>query len=161
MGTSIGAALDYLIDELPSALGAIVPEVVVADGWPEQISDSYVVIGRTNVEDASAADGNLEWIYVGQGRIEETYQLPGYIECTRPGPSQKPARQAVLDLWDGLVKFIHDDPSLGGLIDSGRVALPSMLSLGQTADAGDTGASGQERRAVLPFEIRVQHTYIP
>lgn len=160
-GVSIGIVIDHFVEQLPAALGAIDPTALVCDNWPEEEAQGYVVIGHTSPESGVGADGEQMYLTLGGGRVEEHYSIPCYIEVTRPGPSQKPSRDAAINLLNGVVLFVASDPTLATLLVRGRYALLSKLQLIQTQDAADTGESGLLRRTVIPFEIAVQNTYVP
>jgi hypothetical protein len=160
MGTSIGRVIDYLVAGLAGPLTALDPLARVVDNQPNADSESWVVIGRASDEQATV--GNAETVYteLGAGRIEESYTLPGYVQVYRSGPSQKPARDAAIVLFDGIVKFVYADPTLGGIITRGRVGVVSRMSLTQTQDDDDTGG-GDLRLAAIEFELAIKNSYIP
>lgn len=160
MGTSIGAVIDYLVAGLPAPLAAIDPLVRVVDNQPNADSDSWVNVGRSADDHGAAGDPENVYTELGAGRIEETYTLPGYVQVYRPGPAQKPARDAAIALIDGIVRFVHADPTLGGILTRGRVGIMSRLSLTQTEDDDDTGG-GDLRLALIGFELTIRNTYIP
>lgn len=161
MGTSIGAAIDYLVAGLPARLALIEPMVIVADNWPDKESRSFVVIGHTSPDSGAAADGEDQYLELGALRVEESYSIACYVDVIRNGPAQKPARDAAIALFDGVVAFVHADMTLGGLITRGRFAMASKVQLSQTQDVTDTGEAGLLRRAVISFEIAVHNSYIP
>ena len=175
MGASFGAVIDYLVAGYTSgatvqvapgstvnvpALSTIEPTVTVADNEPSTSSESQVVIGRTSP--SSGAAGTVDWSYteLGAGRIEENYSIPGYVAVWRPGPAQKPARDAMLALTDGVVLLVHTDPTFGGILQRGRYAVVSRVQFNQTQDDEDT-AGGGYMYACADFEITVTNTYIP
>ena len=160
MGTAIGAAIDYLVTGLTEVMATVDGRLRVADNWPDTLGDGYLVIGHTSSQDGGAADADNVWYDLGALRIEESFSIPCYIEITRPGPSQKLARDAAITVFDATVDFIRSDLSLGGALNRGRVAIASHLHLTQTADAEDTGEHGALRRAVLAFQIDCKNTYL-
>lgn len=172
---SFGQVIDYLVGSLTNgvavqvapgstvnvpALSTIDPTVAVSDNEPLTTSESQVVIGRTSP--SSGAAGTVDWSYVelGAGRIEENYLIPGYVAVWRPGPAQKPARDAMVALTNGVVSLVHTDPTLGGILQRGRIATVSRVQFNQTQDDEDT-AGGGYMYACADFEITVQNTYIP
>ena len=161
MGSALPAVIDYLVTGLPAPLTAIDPSVVVADNEPGLESDSLVVIGRSGPTAGDASSAQNQFGALGGLRFEEDWTLEGYIDCTRPGPSQKPARDAVFALYDGLLKFLNSDPTLGGNLLHGRFATLSGVQYRQTQDDDDTGASGALRRATVSFTVNVPNSYLP
>lgn len=161
MGTVIGAAIDYLVNGLPGVLTPIDPIVYVADNEPAYQTQSLVVVGRQGPQSGVAANGADEYRELGAARLDEAWSLDLYIQCFRPGPAQKPARDAVLALYDGLIKFLHSDPTLDGIVLMGRYAQVGRTQLTQTQDDADTGTSGDLRMAQISLEIAIPNTYIP
>ena len=161
MGTSVGGAIDYLVAALPALLTAVDSSAVVADNEPLVTSHSLVVIGRTEPENAGAADGSQMVVNLGAGRREESYVVPCFISVYRNGPAQKPARDAAIALFDVVAHLVAADPTLGGLLQLGRAAYMDRMQLVQTRDAGDTGDAGSMRLALIIFDIHVSNTYIP
>lgn len=175
MGASFAQVIDYLVGGYTAGatvtvgpgstvnvppLSAIDGTVVVSDNEPVLTAQSQVVIGRTSP--SSGAAGTVDWSYqeLGAGRIEEQYTIPGYVAVWRPGPAQKPARDAMVALIDGVVALVHTDPTLGGILQRGRYAHVSRVQFNQTQDDEDT-AGGGYLYACADFEITVQNSYIP
>lgn len=175
MGISYGQVIDYLVTSLTSGvavtvtpgntvtvapLTSIEATAVVSDNAPVTSSETQVIIGRTSP--ASGAAGDVDWAYqeLGAGRIEESYVIPGYVAVWRPGPAQKPARDAMVSLVDGVVGLVHTDPTFGGILQRGRYAIVSKVAFHQTQDDEDT-AGGGYMYACADFEITVQNSYIP
>ena len=161
MGTVIGAVIDYLVAGLPAPLSAIAADVVVADNEPGLTSESLIVIGRAAPDSGTAAGGQDDYRILGARRLSEDWTLDGYIHCLRDGPAQKPARDAAIGLYDGLISFLQSDLTLGGLLTFGRYARAGGVQLTQTQDDEDTGASGAQRMAMISFELVIPNTYIP
>ena len=161
MGTSIGAAIDYIVAALPAPLILVDPTAVVVDNDPSVSAQSMVIIGRTEPENALAADGSQMIVSLGAGRREENYLIPCFISVYRQGPQQKPARDAAIALFDVVAHLIASDVTLGGLLQQGRRAVVDRMQLVQTRDSGDTGDSGAMRLAMVVFDIQVTNTYIP
>jgi hypothetical protein len=171
MGTSWGAAIDYLHTSLSNGvttpMGAVIPAlstldplVVVTDNEPATTSPSMVVIGRTSAEIGDLGSATAQYAELGAGRIEEDYTIPGYVDVFRPGPTQKPARDAAIVLFDGIVRLIHTDPTFGGVLQRGQVGMVSRFAPYQTQDEQDVAAGGQ-LRARIAFDIAVHNKYIP
>ena len=161
MGTSVGAAIDYIVAALPPLVTAVDPTAVVVDNDPMFSSQSIVVIGRTEPENAMAADGSQMIVILGAGRREENYLIPCFISVYRQGPAQKPARDAAIALFDVVGHLIASDVTLGGVLQQGRRAEIQKMQLVQTRDSNDTGDSGAMRLAIVVFDIHVSNTYIP
>lgn len=166
MGVSVGQAIDYLYSgtgpngTLLAALAAVDPTVVLADNEPQSSSQSMVFIGRADPGNAEAAAGTRQYIVLGAGRSEESYAIPCYISVSRPGPAQKPARDAALALFDALAHFIQADLTLGGVLLAGRYAQLAQVTLTQTLDESDTGG-GAFRTAYVTFDIHCTNLYTP
>jgi hypothetical protein len=167
MGVSIGAAIDYLMTGTPAggtaladALTAVDPVALLSDNDPTMSSQSMVFIGRTDPENASTATGTRQFIVLGAQRSEEDYIIPCYISVTRPGPAQKPARDAALALFDAVAHFVQADLTLGGVLTNGRSANIADLTLTQTRDDTDT-AGGALRIAWVMFGIQCRNLYTP
>ena len=170
MGTSIGAAIDYLVAGLTNGktvgavtippLTSINPVVEVADNLPQTASGVWVIIGRTDTTAGTAGTGTNTYVELGATRIEEQYTLPGLVYVETSGPGQKAARDAAIALYDGVVRLVHADPTLGGLLERGRVGLVSSLGLTQTDDDHDAAGAGGVV-AQIHFDLQIQNTYIP
>jgi hypothetical protein len=161
MGTSIGAAIDYIVAGLPALLTAAIPTAQLADNEPALQSDSLVVIGRTDPENAIGSDGTQMIVTLGANRRQEEYVIPCFVQVYRPGPAQKTARDAAITLFDVTARFIASDPTLGGALQQGRYAYIDKMQLIQTRDSEDTGSSGAMRLAVVTFNIHAANHYIP
>ena len=161
MGTSVGAAIDYIVANLTPAVIAIDSTAVVVDNDPSFSSQSMVVIGRTEPENAMAADGSQMIINLGASERQEDYNIPCFISVYRQGPAQKPARDAAIALFDATAHLIAADVTLGNLLRKGRRAEIARMQLVQTRDSNDTGDSGAMRLALIVFDIHVMNTYIP
>jgi hypothetical protein len=167
MGVSIGQAIDYLCtgsstagSTLLAALTAVDSTVVLADNEPMAASQSMVFIGRADPGNAEAATGTRQYMVLGAGRSEESYIIPCFISVSRPGPAQKPARDAAIALFDAVAHFVQADLTLGGVLLQGRYAQISQVTLTQTLDENDTGG-GAYRAAWVSFDIHCTNHYIP
>ena len=161
MGTSVGAAIDYIVANLTPAVTAIDSTAVVVDNDPSFSSQSMVVIGRTEPENAMAGDGAQMIINLGAQERQEDYNIPCFISVSRQGPAQKPARDAAIALFDATAHLIAADVTLGNLLRKGRRAEIARMQLVQTRDSNDTGDSGAMRLAIIVFDIHVANTYTP
>ena len=161
MGTSIGGAIDYIVANLPAPVAAVDATAVVADNDPIVTSKSLVVIGRNSPEDGTAADGSQMIVVLGANERQEGYTIPCFVSVYRPGPAQKPARDAAIALFDVVGHLIAADVTLGGLLQQGRRAEIQKMQLVQTRDSNDTGDSGAMRLALITFDINCTNTYAP
>lgn len=162
MGTSLGAAIDYLTSPaLLAALQAVDPTVLLVDNYPTQASQSMVYIGRTDPDNAQANNGSQTPLTLGMNSRDEQYAIPCYISTIRPGPAQKPARDAAIALLDVVAHFIATDPTLGGVLKAGRYAWISTINLVQTRDPDDAGEAGAQRTAWLTFDVLAHNHYQP
>jgi hypothetical protein len=159
MGTSIGAAIDYVVSALQPAVLAIDSNALVVDNYPTYTSKTMVFIGRTSPNDANAVSGAQQIVTVGANRQEEQYVIPCYISVYRPGPAQKPARDAALAMFDAVAHLIATDRTLGGVLLMGRYAQIENFVLEQTIDAEDAGESGTLRTAWISFNINAKNHY--
>lgn len=158
-GTTIGGAIDYLLAGLEPVLRPLAADLSLADGMATQSSNTLVTIGRNGPASGMATDmGTTAWAELGQARVQEEYLLHNFIQVYRG--TQRIARQDCIALYNATVKFLHDDPSLGGLITRGRAALVTQFQLEQTADDRDTGG-GVLRLACIDFALHVTNAYVP
>jgi len=165
MGASIGPAIDYLISgtnvntgtTLLADLTAIDSSVVLLDAVENKTSQSAVFIGKRAIDSADSMSGDDSLLVLGAGRVQEDYEIPCFIAANRPGPDMKPARDAALALFNGVMHWLAADRTLGGVLLQGRFAEVTAKSLIQDG-APDTGAI---RVAIFPFSIRVRNHYIP
>ena len=161
MGTSVGAAIDYIVATLTPAVLAVDATAIVVDNDPMFSSSSIVVIGRTDPENAMAGDGSQMIVSLGALERQEDYVIPCFISVYRQGPAQKPARDAAIALFDATAHMIAADVTLGNLLRKGRRAEIARMQLVQTRDSNDTGDAGAMRLAIIVFDIHVMNTYVP
>jgi len=159
MGASWGAVIDYLVTGLAAPLAAAQADAEPFDNVPREAGSTAVVIGREAPDSGGAGSGTMAYAELGAGRIQENYTVPGYIQCWRPGPDQKPARDAAISLLDAVITFVHADPTLGGLLQRGRIGIVGQVAFRQTQDEQDL--AGGALYAGIDFELQVQNTYIP
>jgi hypothetical protein len=167
MGVSIGKAIDYLVSgtntagmTLLAALLAVDATAVLADNMPDAGSQSMVFIGRTSPDDAATGAISRQFIVLGATRSSEDYIIPCFISVTRPGPAQKPARDAALALFDTIAHWVQADLTLGGVLTNGRSANIADLQLTQTRDDEDTSGGAQQVAWVM-FGIHCTNLYTP
>jgi hypothetical protein len=162
MGTSLGAAIDYLTaPALLTALQAVDKAALLVDNVPTSSSQSMVFIGRTDPGNAQANNGAQTPITLGLGSRDEEYAIPCYISASRPGPDQKPARDAAIALFDVVAHYIAQDTTLGGVLKGGRYAWISTILLEQTLDPADSELAGGQRIAYLSFDVLAHNHYQP
>ena len=157
MGTSIGAAIDYIVAGLVAPATAADPSAVVVDGVHASVSQTMILIGKAELESVTALTGQQQPLVLGANRREEEYDIPCLIYAARPGPTVKPARDAAITQFDVVAHFIANDQTLGGILLQGRSAFISSVSINQDV-AGDAGA---ERICWIPFSIHARNHYIP
>jgi hypothetical protein len=162
MGTATGAAIDYLVAQLPAVLTAIDPTVVVIDAWATSgtESQSQVWVGKDAQMNAEGALGSRLFLEIGAGKVTESVDIPCFIYCRRPGPAQKPARDASLAIFDAVVLLVMSDMTLGGVILGGRIAQVHDLKLSQTSSSKDT-AGGATAIAGVEFTLHFENHYKP
>lgn len=170
-GTALGAAIDYLVSALQNGVttpkGTVIPPlsatdatVVVGDDIPAQDSQSWFVIGRQGLQVGLAAEVTAAHVTLGALRIDETWTIDWFAACYRPGPDQKPARDAVKALYDAFVLLLQADLSLGGAIGDGYAEITRLL-YDQTQDTADGGASGATRKALIGGSLTFTNRYVP
>lgn len=161
MGTSIGAAIDYLVTETVAPCQAVDPVAVVVDSWPAAITYSMVYIGRTSADVATTSDGTEQALALGMNSRDEEYSIPCFIQCARPGPEQKPSRDAAIALFDAVNDVIAKDMTLGGALKSRTGALVDNIRVIQTRNTADTGQAGSLRITTITFDVHCTNKYIP
>lgn len=177
MGTSIGPAIDYLVALFGSGftgtdlygqpltvppLSTINAGVIIGDTRPDSSGDVYVVVGRQSDQADSEVTATAQYQVLGRQRITESYTLPGHILVLGQGPDQKPTRDAALALFDGVTKLVWADPTLGGVLQDGRIGLVSQFTLGQPDEPTEVQASaGGGVAASVSFGIQVDNSYVP
>lgn len=177
MGTSIGGAIDYLVTLFGTgftgedpygqpltvpALTTINPDVLIADTRPEDSGDALVIVGRESDNVDSEVTATAAYQVLGRQRISEEYELPGHILVLGDGPDMKPVRDSCLALFDGVTKLVWADPTLGGLLQDGRVSLVSRFSLGQPdSPQGPWASAGGGVAASVTFALQVENSYVP
>lgn len=171
-GAAIGAVIDYLVDALTNGIttqsGTVIPPltdvdkfVAVGDGLPDQRTQSWFVIGRSGFDDGSAASATEAHTTLGALRIDELWDLDWFAACYREGPAQKPARDAVIALYDAFVRLLQADLTLGGLTHTGGYVEITRLELDQTLDDSEGGAAGNYRKAQISGQLTIKNNYYP
>lgn len=168
MGTSFAQVMDYLYSgvntfagntTLLQVLTAVDPMVALSDTLTVTDTPSQVTVGRPDYDQEQASDGTAEYQVMGQQKLTEDYRIQCYIECYRDGPAVKPARDAVIALYDAFVHWVWQDPTFGGALKDGRTGNISGFSL--NVMGGTTDSNGDQRVAVLSFFIAAKNHYIP
>lgn len=157
MGTSIGAAIDYIVAGLGTPLTIADSTAIVVDGIPQSISQSMVVIGKSSPDAPDAGSGSQLAVVLGANNESEDYEIPCFAYAYRPGPAVKPARDAAVALFDVVANFIANDRALGGVLQHGRYCEISPISLNQDRDE-DSGATVI---VWIPFSIHCKNHYTP
>ena len=176
MGTSIAAAIDYLVTNLRSgrtvqhplygqlvvpALNTIDPNVEVADNFLTSTDSPWVAVGRTTLDDDNGVDADAQYLVLGAQEIEESYTIPVLVMVEQDGTDQKTCRDAAVALYDGIVRLVWADPSLGGLLRRGRIAMVSNLAMTQPPPNPDSGtASGAAVSTTVSLSIQIKNTYL-
>jgi hypothetical protein len=177
MGTSIGAAIDHIITVCQDGytgldatgrtqltippLSTIAPSVEVADNYAEQSDGPWVIIGRASADEDSDLSAQAQYDVLGQQRISETYSIPGVIIVYGDGGTQKPVRDQAIALFDGVVKLIWADPTLGGVLDQGRIGILSQFTLTQSTPQQNGSTSAAGLSAEVSFQVQISNTYRP
>lgn len=171
MGTTIGAAIDYLVGIFENgltspvvvpALTTIDPDAVVGDVFPDEAGNVLIVVGRANDQADSEIAATAQYQVLGAQRISEAYRLPVHIVVTGEGPAYKSVRDQALALFDGVTKLVWADPTLGGILQNGRVGVVSEFVLTQPdAPTGEQFASGSGVSASVSLAVEIQNSYIP
>lgn len=167
MGTSYGKAIDYLYagtnsyagGSLKDALLAVDSSVSLQDTIPVANQQSMVVVGRPDFDQEQQTDGTAQYQVMGKQKITEDYQIHCYIECYRDGPDVKPVRDAAISLYDAFNHFVWLDPSLGNVLQDGRIAFVGGFDL--SVSGGTTDSPGDTRMALISFYLQVQNHYVP
>lgn len=160
-GTSIGQVIDWLVTALPAPARQVAADVEVADYAATTATKTYVYVGRQNIDDDESTAGELTYGALGKQRLDEAYTIPICIDVARNGPAYKPARDVALALLDVVVKTIHDDLTLGGIVQNGRIAQISNPELHQAPIRDGDGNDTALRRATVLLTLAVQNTYTP
>lgn len=177
MGTSIGAAIDYLVGIFGSgftgtdiyghaltvpALSTINAGVEVADTFPSTDGGVWVIVGRSAADVESQVVAQAQYQVLGRQRITESYELPGWVGVYGAGPDQKTTRDQCLALFDGVTKLVWADPTLGGVLQDGRISLVSQFTLDQPDEPSDSStSSGGGVAASVSFGLQVENSYVP
>lgn len=177
MGTSIGAAIDHLVTTFTNgftgtdiyqnpltvpSLPSINSTVEVVAVSPTTDDGCWVVVGRSDFQSESQIAATAQYQVLGRQRIEESYSLPCFILVFGQGPDWGPVRDQALALFDGAIKLVWADPTLGGILQDGRISLVDQFHLEQyDPTTEDTTSSGAAVGASVSFSLQVENSYIP
>lgn len=177
MGTTIGATIDYLVNRFTNgftgtdpyraalvvpALSTIDPLVEVANVSPVTGSGSWLIVGRADLGSESEVSATAQYQVLGRQRISEAYSVPCMILVFGSGPDWSTVRDTALALFDGAVKIVWADPSLGGILQQGRIGVVDQFSLTQyDPSTDDASSSGAAVGAAVSFALQVENSYIP
>lgn len=162
MSTSaLSGAFDYLVAHLPAVVTAVDPNGIVSEGWVATAPPPpapIVVVGMPSPDNASAADETRQYLALGSGQVEESFDIPCYIDVYVAGitGAQGQARAIACLVFDGVVDLIRSDLTLGGVLKRGRVAQLTDIRLVATRDEEEAQAG---RRSVLSFVVRCANFY--
>lgn len=171
MGTSMGAAIDYLVDKFtngvtaPNAAGQPVsyaglstvdPHVEVADGKTLTSDSPWVTVGCSGPNQDTDVPITADYMVLGRQRIDESYTIPCDIIQYGPEEQQSATRTACVALFDRCVQIVWADPTLGGLLQNGKIAHIARATLMQPQTARGDGTV-----AMIQFSVDVDNAYIP
>lgn len=156
MGSAIGPAFTYLVTNVPAQMQAVFADVAVNDGWVTDVSRHIFVIGRNSVDVAQASSGTNVFVELGAQHIEETFEIPCYIDCGTGGDDQSESRNDAVAMFDAFVTFLRSDLTLGGALTNGRYAQLGSVQVDQTYNEGE---AMQGRRTVISFSVVCRNKY--
>lgn len=157
MGTAIGAAIDYLVANVPHALEtAGLGGVIVADGWVTDVADQMFVIGRGSPEAPQAEAGVDAIMLLGGGEVDEEFTIPCYIDTWRGGIDQAGVRADAVAAFDAFVSLLRSDRTLGGCLQGGFYAQITNHSVNQTSDPAE---AAEGRRCLISFSLHCRNRY--
>jgi hypothetical protein len=157
MGTSIGAATDWLIANFTPAVAAVNPFVLVGDSVPLMDAASYVVVGRSLPDDPLAPSGTQIITAIGQNKVDEEYVIPCFVVAAVAGPSQKPSRDAVIALYDACAHVVTVDRTLGGTLSKWAEIVNIRVV---AANAKDTDKAGALCSTWIGFDVQCKNHYL-
>lgn len=150
MGSSIPAAVDYLVAQVTALPECALP-VVVYDGWPLRDADVAVAIGV--VPEGEDIDVEVVHAQLGANLEYETPVVPCIVWARKvagdPTKATKQARDAAFAIYDAIVAKVRADRTLGGAVRSGA-AIVTGLRMDQTSDAPE---AGEGRTCELRFHV--------
>lgn len=159
-GSSIPAAIDYLLTLAQQAATAVGVGTIVSDGWPAGIGESMFGVGADRppeTVDGSQAAGLLNYRDLGARTVDETYGVPCYIYSGSGGTSQSTVRLASFALWNAFFPLLRADLTLGGALGNGN-------NYARISDFGIEGPksaeeAGSGRYCLLTFTVVCENRY--
>jgi hypothetical protein len=159
MATSvIGQAIDYLVSTLaPLAAASVADALVIDSNTNDNLSPAMIWIARKGPEDRTAADLVNVTPLVGRRRVDETWNLYGFVDVKRDGTNQTVSRADAVKLYSVVIGLAITDPTLGGLLASG----PWWAELTGVTLRQPDPKSTAESRTLIPFTIKIKNRYYP
>lgn len=161
MSTSaLSGVFDYLLAQLPAVVNAVDANGVVVEGYCLNAPPApapIVSVGSQHPDDAQAASASRQYLALGAAHVEESFQIPCYIDVEVVGVNeQSTARRKACLIFDGVVDLVRSDLTLGGNLLRGRYAKLENIRL--LATAGDLEAA-TGRRSILSFDVDCSNFY--
>ncbi len=152
MGSSVPAALAYLMDTVPGKLPDVKPKPVVSRGFAVGRSNTLVIIGGTPDGDAFNAAGGSSDL---SGQEHEDVAIVSTIWVRRVGKDMEiRALTDALDILDRIRELVRQDRWLGGAIVTGREARITRWDITETRTPKE---AGQGRECEIRFTLAWQH----
>lgn len=156
MASSLPAALDYLVEQIPLLDAVQAMNAQVHDGWPTGRSDQMIVIGITPDED----DTGVSTAYAELSGLEyEEVILPSTLVVRRAGrhngrTAMSAARFDAFRLLDAIRELLVDDRRLGGAVVPG---LPARMSTWRMIQTDTPQQAGEGRTCQIDFNFAWTH----
>jgi hypothetical protein len=126
MASSIPATLAALVTLWKTArpdVATVVGLTLSGDGGtPTNNIYSRVYVGH-DPEGGDDVTWNREWAGIGTLRIDESFDIPCFLECVSGDDDLLALRNAAFDLLDDLSTALAADITLGGLVQQGAAIL--------------------------------------
>lgn len=160
-GSAFAPAFTYLAANVPTAIQAVDPIVAFIDSWGSP-SERMFVLGRANLDDDSAGTGGTTYTLIGGQRLDERFDIPGFIQVSVGGTDPADARNAAWAIWDAFMAWLTAHLDLGQTLHAGGsgggYAVISDIQCEQTGNA-DQAAGGRMCR--IRFVLSCTNSYIP
>jgi hypothetical protein len=160
-GSAFAPAFSYLAANIPAAITAVDPGVSFIDSWGSP-TERMFVLGRANLDDDAAGSDSTTYTLIGGMRLDERFDIPGFIQVTMGGSDASEARGAAWAIWDAFMAWLTAHLNLGGLLQpggqGGGYAVISDIQCEQTGSA-DQAAGGRMCR--IRFVLSCTNSYIP
>lgn len=160
MPSSVAGVFTYLLAQTPAVITAVDSTGQVFDGYvddPPVIPAPLLVIGADAPLTSFAEDGTRKYVELGPNGVDEDYNVPCYILTFRGDTNQAAARAQALSIFDGFVKMVAQDMTLGGNLLSGRWAEIVDIQIVQT----DPDQANDGRCCVIAFKVHCVNHYDP